>query len=64
MVRHTYIIILEELKLSHLAKIKLFMGEHIMKALTVSKHIYVYTVQVMSPNIYGKYHCFKLEYMS
>ena len=36
MIRHTHIIILKELKPSPLAKIQLFLGKHIVKALKVS----------------------------
>ena len=64
MVKHIHIIVLEEFKPSHLAKIQLFLGEHILEALMVCEHIYANTIQVMSPNLKCKHHCCKLEVMS
>ena len=61
---HTNIIILKELKLSPLAKIQLFVGEHIMKALMIGEHIYMNTIKVMSPYLECKHHCCKLEVMN
>ena len=64
MVIHIHIIILKELKSSPLGKIQLLLGEHILKALMVSKHIYMNTIQVVSPYLECKRHCCKLEVMS
>ena len=64
MVMHTHIIILKELKPSPLAKIQLFLGEHILKFVMVSEHIYVNTIQVVSLDIECKHHCCKHEVMS
>ena len=61
---HTHIIILKELKSSPLAKIQLFLGEHILKALMISEHIYVNTIQVVSPDLECKHHYCKLEVIS
>ena len=61
---HTNIIILKELKSSPLAKIQLLPGEHILKAIIVSEHIYVNTIQVVSPYLECKHHFFKIEVMS
>ena len=57
MIMHTHIIILKELKSSPLAKIQLFLGEHILKSLIINEHIYVNTIQVVSPDLECKYHC-------
>ena len=64
MIIHTHIIILKELKPSLLAKIQLFLGEHILKALMISEHIYMNTIQIVSPDLEFKHHCCKLEVMS
>ena len=61
---HTHIIIFKELKPSPLAKIQLFLGEHILKALMIGEHIYMNTIQVVSPYLECKHHCCKLEVMS
>ena len=61
---HTHIIILKEFKPSLMEKIQLFLGEHILKVLMISKHIYVNTIQVVSPYLECKYYCYKLEAMS
>ena len=64
MIMHTHIIILKELKTSPLAKVQLFLGEYILKALMISEHIYVNTIQVVSPDLECKHHYCKLEVMS
>ena len=64
MIMHTHIIILKELKSSPLAKIQLFLGEHILKVLMIGEHIYMNTIQVVSPYLECKNHCCKLEVMS
>ena len=64
MIMHTHIIILKELKPSPLEKIQLFLGEHILKALMIGEHVYMNTIQVVSPYLECKQHCFKLEVMS
>ena len=64
MITHTHIIILKELKSSPLANIQLFLGEHILKALMVSEHIYVNTIQVEFPDLECKHLCCKLEVVS
>ena len=64
MIMHTNIIILKELKPSPLAKIQLFLGEHILKALMIGERIYMNTIQVVSPYLECKHHCCKLEVMS
>ena len=64
MVMHAHIIIFEELKPPSLAKIQLFLGEYILEALMVCEHIYMNTIQVVSPNLECKHHCYKLEVMS
>ena len=56
MVMHTYIIILKKLNPSPLTKIQLFLGEDILKALMVSEHIYVSTIQVVSLDLECKHH--------
>ena len=61
---HTHIIILKKLKSSPLTKIQLFLGEHILKALMISEHIYLNTIQVVSPDLECKHHYCKLEVMS
>ena len=61
---HTHIIILKELKPSPMEKIKLFLGEHILKALMIGELIYMNNLQVMSPYIECRHHCWKLEVMS
>ena len=61
---HTHIIILKKLKPSPLEKIQLFLDEHILETLMVSKHIYMKTMQVVSPYLECKHHYFKLEVMS
>ena len=60
---HTHIIILKELKPYPVTKIQLFLGEHIVKALMISEHIYMNTLEVMSPDFECKQHCCKLEVM-
>ena len=50
MIMHTNIIILKKLKPSPLGKIQLLLGEHILKALMVSEHIYVKNIKVVSPD--------------
>ena len=57
MIMHTH----KEFKPSPLAKIQLFLGVHILKALMVSKHIYVNTIQVVSPDLECKHHYCTLE---
>ena len=64
MIMHTHIIILKEFKPSPLAKIQLFLGEHILKAFMVSENINVNSIQVVSPYLEFKHHCCKLEVMS
>ena len=64
MIMHTHIIILKELKPSPMEKIKLFLGEHILKALMIGELIYMKNLQVMSPYIECRHHCWKLEVMS
>ena len=64
MIMHTHIIILKELKSSPLEKIQLFLGEHILKDLMISEHIYMNTIQVVSPDLECNHHCCKLEVMS
>ena len=64
MVKYTHTIILKELNPSPLVKIQLFMVEHILKALMVSEHIYMKTIQVVSPDFECKNHCCKLEVLS
>ena len=64
MIMHTHIIILKELKPSPLAKIQLFLGEHIPKALMIGEHIYMNTIQVVSRYLEWKLYCYKLEVMS
>ena len=64
MIMHTHILILKELKSSPLAKIQLFLGEHILKALMIGEHIYMNTIQVVSPYLECKHHYCKLEVMS
>ena len=64
MLMHTHIIIHKQLKTSPLAKIQPFLAEHMMKALMVSEHIYVNTIQVLSPDLECKHHCCKLKIMS
>ena len=64
MIMYTHIIILKQLKSSPLAKIQLFLGEHILKALMVSEHIYMNTIKVVSPYLECNHHCCKLEVMS
>ena len=64
MIMLTHIIFLKELKPSPLVKIQLFLGVHILKALMVSEHIYVNTIQLVSPDLELKHHCYKLEVMS
>ena len=64
MIMHTHIIILKELKPSPLAEIQLFLGEHILKALMIGEHIYIDTIQIVSPYLECKHHCFKLKVMS
>ena len=61
---HTNIIILKELKTSPLEKIKLFLGEHILKVLMVRECIYLNTIQVVSLDIECKHNCCKLKVMS
>ena len=61
---HAHIIILKKLKPSPLAKIQLFLGEHILKALMIGEHIYMNTIQVVSPYLECKHHCCNLEVMS
>ena len=57
------IIILKKLKPSPLAKIQLFLGEHVLKSLLICKHIYINTIQVVSLYIVCKYYSCKLEVM-
>ena len=64
MIMHTHIIIHKELKPSPLAKIQFFLGEHILKVLMIGEHIYMNTIQVVSPYLECKNHCCKLEVMS
>ena len=64
MIMHTHIIILKELKPSPMEKIKLFLGEHILKALMIGEQIYMNTILVVSPYLECKLHCCKLEVMS
>ena len=64
MIMQTHIIIFKELKTCPLAKIQLFLFEHILKALMVSEYIYVNTIQVVSPKLECKHHFWKLEVMS
>ena len=64
MIMHTHVIILKEFKSSPWAKIQLFLGEHKLKALMVSEHIYVNTIQVVSPDLECNHHCCKIEVMS
>ena len=64
MIMHAHIIILKELKSSPLAKIQLFLGEHILKAFMIGEHIYMNTIKVVSPYLEFKHHCCKLEVMS
>ena len=61
---HTHIIILREFKPHPQVKIEFFLGEYILKALMVSEHIYVNTIQVVSPDLEYKHHCCKLEVIS
>ena len=61
---YTHIIIFMELKPSPLAKIQLFLGEHILKALMIGEHIYMNTIQVLFPYLECKHHCCTLEVMS
>ena len=61
MIMHNHIIILKELKQSPLAKIQLFLGEHILKVFMVSEHIYMNSIQVVSPDLEFKYYFCKLE---
>ena len=63
MVMNTHIIILKELKPSPLAKIQLFLGEHILKAFMIGEHIYMNTIQVVSPYLECKHHWYKLKVM-
>ena len=64
MIMHTLIIILKELKPSPLEKIQLFLGEHKLKALMIGEHIYMNTIQVVSPYVECKHHFYKVEVMS
>ena len=64
MIMHTHIIILKELKSSPLAKIQLFLGEHILKVIMVRECIYLNTIQVVSLDIECKHNCCKLKVMS
>ena len=64
MIMHTHIIILKELKSSPVVKIQLFLGEHILKSLMISGHIYMNTIQVVSPYLECKHNFCKLEVMS
>ena len=64
MVMLTHIIIIKKLKPSPLAKIQIFLGEHILKILMVTEHIYMKTIQVVSLYIECKHHYFKIEVMS
>ena len=64
MIMHTHIIILKELNPSPLAKIQLFLGEHILKALMIGEHIYMNTIQILSAYLECKHHSCKLEVMS
>ena len=61
---HTHIIILKELKPSSLEKIQVFLGEHILKASMIGEHIYMNTIQVVSPYLECKHHYCNLEVMS
>ena len=63
MIMHTHIIILKELKPSPLAKIQIILGEHILKALMICEHIYIETIQVVSPYLVYKQHGCKLKVM-
>ena len=64
MIMHTHIIIFKELKPSPLAKIQLFLGEHILKALMIGEHIYMNTIQVVSAYLEYKHHYCNLQVMS
>ena len=64
MIMQTYIIVFKELKSSPLEKIELFLGEHILKALMISEHIYMNTIQLVSPDLKCKHHSLMVEVMS
>ena len=61
---NTHIIILKELKSSPLAKIKLFLGEHILKAIMIAEHIYINTIEVVSLYLECKHHYLMFNVMS
>ena len=61
---HTHIISLKELNPSPLAKVQLFLDDHILKALMTGEHIFMNTIQVVSPDLMSKHHCCNLEVMS
>ena len=61
---HTHIISLKELNPSPLEKVQLFLDDHILKALMIGEHIFMNTIQVVSPDLECKHHCCKIEVMS
>ena len=54
MIIRNHIIILKELKSSPLEKIQFYLGEHKLKGLIVSEHIYMNTIQAVSLDLEWK----------